>query len=897
MFARFLCCAAFAVAWIAASAALADDDAPLPESWDYAPAMQKVAARFNGRPGVVLHVGDSITYSNPYGQWARAGQGHTDDDKATLNWMHTGRDDDSDGWWLCRFDHPDGGRSFTAAGGLRLDELLAGNKGLDSLDAMLAKYRPQVLVLMIGTNDVSQGRPVAEYRADLERAVQTTLNRGVVLILSTIPPHHARRQQAAEYNQAIRQIAEKHSLPLIDFEREILTRRPNDWNGTLLNKDDVHPTAGDEKLNATSAPTEENLRSSGYLLRGWLSVRKIGEVKRRVIDGAAVDAASRTPQPASHGAALAPAGPAGGKDLRLPVTRDTWFSNVGAEADGNNGGAGQLKVKSIQEMSLVDFDPQPLAGRAVRSATLHVHISGSERLHRMTVSTFAAPWVEGSAANYQPQPGSSTHNHREHPNVPWSYPGSDLCDVMLGRSGTLWNMADTDPPDAEGWQHLAVDPRVIAARVAGVSHGCLVFDDTGSEWTRDGEKFSLRLFPNRFFHSRDSGMQRAPYFTVVLGDADSAAPPPPQRLAADVEHLPAGEALVTWLTPADEGPAGTIGFFVEVDGHEIPRYLIPAAGPPGHSVTMHLRDLDLPPGKQVSIAVRAVDGAGNRGRPAELAFKVSSAKPAELPKLARQKPSPGGKLPRLGKLDVAVIDALDKVNPETGEMIPPQPKEYLSANHLWNAKQREIRLHTAKNEFVEFQVLLHGDAAAIDAQLVIDGVPGVERSIGRLRNVAGPRGHLPDPVVPLKAPEPRSKTKPAAYTNLLVELYVPHAAPAGEHRGTLRLRLGKESLELPLRLTVWDFTLPDYLSFIPEMNCYGLPENERDFYRLAHQHRTVLNRVPYYQNGDIAQGCAPLWNGSRLDWSAWDRRFGQYFDGSAFSDLPRRRVPLECFYL
>ena len=29
----------------------------------------------------------------------------------------------------------------------------------------------------------------------------------------------------------------------------------------------------------------------------------------------------------------------------------------------------------------------------------------------------------------------------------------------------------------------------------------------------------------------------------------------------------------------------------------------------------------------------------------------------------------------------------------------------------------------------------------------------------------------------------------------------------------------------------------------------------------------------------------------------WDRRFGPYFDGTAFDDLPRKGVPLECFYL
>ncbi|HEX7447847.1 MAG TPA: GDSL-type esterase/lipase family protein [Pirellulales bacterium] len=883
-----------------ASTAAADD--LLPEGWDYVPAMQKVAARFHGRTGVVLHVGDSITYSNPYGQWARVGQGHTEADKAILNWMHTGRDDDSDGWWLCRFDHPDGGRSYTAAGGMRLDELLSGEKGVEALDALLVRYLPQMLVLMIGTNDVSRGRSVAEYQADLERAIQIVLDRGVVLIVSTIPPHHARQQLAQQYNQVIRQLAKKHGLPLIDFEREIVKRRPNDWNGTLLNKDDVHPTAGNDKLNAASTPTEENLRSCGYLLRGWLSVRKIAEVKRRAIDTisrdpAAVGSVARAGQTARRGAALPPAKAAGKGDLRLPVTRDTWLSNVGSEADGSNGGSGQLKVKSIQEMSLVDFDPKPLAGRVVRSATLHLHASGGERLQRMTVGTLAAQWVEGTASGYQPQPGSSTHNHRQHPDVPWSYLGSDLCDVMLSRSGTIWQMADTDPPDGEGWQHVAVDPRVIGARVAGVSYGCLVFDDTGSEWTRDGEKFSLRLYPNRFLHSRESGKQRAPYFTVELGEPDTAAPQPPEELVASSENLPAGEALVTWLTPADDGPAGTIGFFVEIDGRDVPRYLIPAAASPGDRVTMHVRDLELPPGKQARLAVRAVDGAGNRGKPAEIGFKTSATKPADLPELSKSKPSPGGKLPRLGSIEVAIIDALDKVHSETGEMIPPQPKAYLSANHLWSGQQREIRLHAAKNEFVDFQIVLHGEATALEAEVRFDNLPEIERSVGRLQPVASQRGPLPDPVVPLKASAPDASSKTAAYTSLLVELFVPHEAKAGEHRGTLRLRASNDSLELPVKLTVWDFTLPDHLSFLPDMNCYGLPDNERDYYRLAHQHRTVLNRVPYYQNGNVAEGCAPAWDGQRLDWTAWDRRFAQYFDGSAFSDLPRQSVPLECFYL
>ncbi len=150
---------------------------------------------------------------------------------------------------------------------------------------------------------------------------------------------------------------------------------------------------------------------------------------------------------------------------------------------------------------------------------------------------------------------------------------------------------------------------------------------------------------------------------------------------------------------------------------------------------------------------------------------------------------------------------------------------------------------------------------------------------------------------------PASTRRAAKSGSLHVEIYVPHDLAAGEYRGTLTLSArggaGRGTLRLPVTLRVWDFTLPDHLSFLPEMNSYGLPDNERDYYRLAHRHRTVLNRLPYYQNGRIADGCAPRWDARRqaLDWSDWDRRFGPLLDGSAFADLPRKGVPVEVFYL
>jgi lysophospholipase L1-like esterase len=257
-----------------------------PHDRDYAAAMKAVVAKGHGRPGVVLHVGDSITYANPYSAWARAGAGHTDADKQALEWMHAGASDDTDGWHLASSDHPDGGRSYTACGGIRADELLAGGKQrMPKLADLLERYKPQAVVVMVGTNDASAARAVEHYIRDMESVLDAMLSRGIVPILSTIPPHVHRGDLARSYNVALRGLAQRLQLPLIDFEREILTRRPSDWDGTLMARGDVHPTATQGGATPTSAPTAENLRNSGYLLRGWLSVKKVAEVKRSVFDG------------------------------------------------------------------------------------------------------------------------------------------------------------------------------------------------------------------------------------------------------------------------------------------------------------------------------------------------------------------------------------------------------------------------------------------------------------------------------------------------------------------------------------------------------------------------------------------------------------------------------------
>ena len=229
----------------------------------------------------------------------------------------------------------------------------------------------------------------------------------------------------------------------------------------------------------------------------------------------------------------------------VPVTRDTWVSAVGTEREGNNGASPRLKFKGIQEFSLVDGDFSALKGRRIQRAVLRLHKASEERLWRVTVSTISAPWEEGTGTNYAKVPGAACFR------LPGVKP--DITAVILGNGGSIWRFADASDPDADGWQSIPVDPAVIQARIDGRSHGFAVIDDVGNEWTRQGDAFHWRPFPNRFFHSKDQNASVAPRFEIWVADGEpvvvppSPAPPPlaePKRIdlpaiaAPEEENVP-----------------------------------------------------------------------------------------------------------------------------------------------------------------------------------------------------------------------------------------------------------------------------------------------------------------------------------------------------------------------
>jgi hypothetical protein len=255
---------------------------PLNEGWDYTAPMKKIAAKFRGKEGVVIHVGGSMTIANPYGTWARSGKGKSADDAAILKWMHTDKKDKTDGWWLCRTEVVPY-RAHTAESGLKSAMLFAGGKrGLSTLEKMLDEYQPRMVTIECGIYDIEDGVSLDDYCKNMGRALDMILARAAIPILNTVPPFKAQLEKTKQFNEALRALAKERGSPVIDLEREILSRRPDDWFGTLMKR--IHLTASEAGGSPGAAPTAENLRKSGYQLRGWLTVQKIAEIKRRVLD-------------------------------------------------------------------------------------------------------------------------------------------------------------------------------------------------------------------------------------------------------------------------------------------------------------------------------------------------------------------------------------------------------------------------------------------------------------------------------------------------------------------------------------------------------------------------------------------------------------------------------------
>lgn len=241
----------------------------------WVPAMRQVAATGSGEAGVLLNVGDSISYSMAYFaplQWIDRETAPCEVFAAetTLNAFINPA--------CYRWKGPEHGNASgkTAAWGLQ------------HLDHWIETHRPQLAVVMFGTNDIRRDT-LERHTRHLRQLIERCLEQGVVVILTTIPPMDGHDDQVAEAVAAQRRLAAELNVPLIDFYAHVMNRRGEDWNGklpqfdgfetwqapTLIAQDGVHLSNPDRWRGDFS---EAGLCRNGNTLRNYLTLLAVAEV-------------------------------------------------------------------------------------------------------------------------------------------------------------------------------------------------------------------------------------------------------------------------------------------------------------------------------------------------------------------------------------------------------------------------------------------------------------------------------------------------------------------------------------------------------------------------------------------------------------------------------------------
>jgi acyl-CoA thioesterase-1 len=111
--------------------------------------------------------------------------------------------------------------------------------GAARIAELLARTRPEVVVVALGGNDGLRGLPTGQMKDNLSRIVGRAKARGarVLLVGVRVPPNYGTRY-AQEFEAAFREIAERNRVPLVPYILEGVGERRD-----LMQEDNIHPSA------------------------------------------------------------------------------------------------------------------------------------------------------------------------------------------------------------------------------------------------------------------------------------------------------------------------------------------------------------------------------------------------------------------------------------------------------------------------------------------------------------------------------------------------------------------------------------------------------------------------------------------------------------------------------
>jgi LysM repeat protein len=231
------------------------------------------------RPNVFSKVGDSITVSagfmTPFGTHS-----YTLDEHAYLQ----GVTDYYNASWA-RTHNSFANESLAAGVGWTSWRLIGSGEGDPDfcnanetpLECEYRWVRPAVAIIMSGTNDIP-GTDPDSYTYPLREMIKTSLEHGVIPVLTTIPPMHMSGVAARvlAYNQVVADLSHEFGIPMIDYW-SAMRELPNDG----LSSDGVHPSLAPAGENGNLS---EHYLSYGYPLRNLLTLQALDLILDKIIE-------------------------------------------------------------------------------------------------------------------------------------------------------------------------------------------------------------------------------------------------------------------------------------------------------------------------------------------------------------------------------------------------------------------------------------------------------------------------------------------------------------------------------------------------------------------------------------------------------------------------------------
>ena len=215
----------------------------------------KVHSAFKGKKLFVSTLGDSITYTKAFGvpiSWKK----HPDN--AVFNW---------------RQPMTEGlrgkGDAFGNYSGWTSSQLLK------AVPKVIAKHKPEIAVILIGTNDVLKGHSVDQYKKNLQSIIAKLKASGCVCLLTTLPPARGKMDRVQAFNDVVHALAKQESLPLIPYYEEIMKHSGGKWE-SFMGGDGIHPNMKGEFYEIGS-------RTGGYGLRNTLTAQGLFQVLKWVL--------------------------------------------------------------------------------------------------------------------------------------------------------------------------------------------------------------------------------------------------------------------------------------------------------------------------------------------------------------------------------------------------------------------------------------------------------------------------------------------------------------------------------------------------------------------------------------------------------------------------------------